>query len=83
MQQRRTIEFAQFQKKHWEGIWSIANESDYVDEFTRRQLNFLKRLGESVLTPIEVARVCIFLSFTFTLFYMHQIKILFPNSLAE
>lgn len=56
-QEKRVIEYAQYRKKYWNEIWRDADISRYKDEMIRRQLFFLKQLGESALDPLELVNV--------------------------
>nr|XP_022901638.1 angiotensin-converting enzyme-like [Onthophagus taurus] len=46
---KATLALAEFTKKHWTDTFQYLNEDDYQDENVKRQLHFLKVLGNAAL----------------------------------
>lgn len=51
---------AEFVREWYDKYWKNAKESDYEDEFIKRQLHSLKQLGTAALTPAKLDLVCFF-----------------------
>lgn len=57
------MDYANFEKEWWQKYWKNANVDDYKNEAIKRQLFFLKQLGDAVLQDDELKNVCKFYHF--------------------
>lgn len=57
------MDYANYEKEWWQKYWKNANVDDYKNETIKRQLFFLKQLGDAVLQDDELRNVCNFYHF--------------------
>lgn len=57
------VDYANYEKEWWQLYWKNANVDDYKNETTKRQLFFLKQLGDAALQDDELKNVCNFYHF--------------------